>query len=443
MTQHRIHPAPDGGSRDRRERRERRIDRILRWYPSAWREEHGPALAGMLMDQAEHVGRDAPSASETLVAVANGVGLRLDRRLAWSAALTAVVIGAFAGVARLSWIEAAPVALTAGVFLAPALTATALVALLRSRHLIPAARAAVILPLACVALGIAALTSLSWSIGFDLADAGLPVMGLAAMFPTLFAAGWALGALVIAVLADGLLLEAGIGRVIRWLSAALIGVVAAPMIGLSLITQIATVLVAAGIAFLAIDRQGAVAVRSPARTLFDASPSRPLAWTSATLGVVGIAYALTGSAWSPAATDGTIAMAQGIAILLAAAVPLLGAIGLRARRGTQTWGPLACAIVALGAEAHGTVYAPIWHEPSTFVAAAAGGAAVAWWIGARLPAATWVRVITAVVIGAAFAALVGPFILRPLAFVVPVIAVVVALPPLSRSTRTPRSATAR
>lgn len=436
MTQDRIHTAPDGGVRDRRAQR---IDRILRWYPPAWREEHGAALAGMLMDQAEHAGREAPSASEHLAAAVNGLGLRLDRRLAWWTALAAVVIGAFGGAARLFWIEAAgPVTVAGGVLLAPALAATALVALLRSRGLIPPARATAILPVAWAALGMAALTSVSWSLGFDLGDAGLPVTGLAAMVLPLFAGGWALGALAVAVLIDGLLLETGIGRALRWMSAALIGVVVAPVIGLSLISQVMTVLVAAVIAFLAMDRRGAVVARAP--VIVDAIPSRPLAWTGAALGTVGVAYALTGSAWSRGATDGTIAMAQGITILLASAIPLLAAIGLRARRGIATWGPLACLVAALGAEAYGAAFAPTWHEPSAVAAAVAGGAAVAWWIGARLSGAARARVITAVAIGAAYAALLGPFILRALAFTVPVIAVVVALrraPGVIRSTRTP------
>ncbi|WP_345752071.1 hypothetical protein [Microbacterium rhizophilus] len=377
----------------------------------------------MTLDQAE---RAAPA--ETM-----------PRRLAWWIALAAIAIGASTGLAGPFGLG--PAFPAVGILLAPGLAATAILSLLRAHRLLSTRRAVAILILAWAAFGLAALTQVGWSLGFDLADAGRPMTGLAAGWMALFAAAWAVGAVALALLVDGLLVRGLARRPIRWLAAAASGLVVAPVIGLSLVQSLVTVLVAAGTAFFAMDRRGAAPARPLRRA--DASPSRPLAWLSAASGAAGIGYALTGSAWSPAATDGTLALVQGMTILLAAAIPLLAALGLRSRRGLATWGPLTCAIAALGAEAYSYAHAPEWNVPGATAAALAGGAAVGWWFGARVRAATQARVLIAVVLGAGYAAMLGAFVLRPLAFAVPVIAIVVALRPLSRGTRAPLPATAR
>lgn len=35
--------------------------RLLRWYPRHWRERHGQALLGVMLDDAEHHGRARPT----------------------------------------------------------------------------------------------------------------------------------------------------------------------------------------------------------------------------------------------------------------------------------------------------------------------------------------------------------------------------------------------
>lgn len=343
-----------------------------------------------------------------------------DARLAWWTALAGVAVGLLSGVGLL----AGQFVLAYAGYASAALVATAILSLLHARRLLSARRTVLILALSWAAFTLAALTRLSWSLGVDLADLGLPLTGLAAWWVPLLAAGWLLGATAAGVLVGGLM--ATLPRGLRLFACGMIGLVAAPVIGVAVMQAAMPVLIGAATAVFAIDRGRAASARPRERA--DATVARPLAWLSALLGAVGVAYAFTGSLWSPAATDGTLAMAQGMTIALAAAIPLLAAVGVRSRPGAATWGPLTIAVAALGAEAYGYTFAPEWHDPSAVAAATAGGLALGWWIAARMSAPMPARILTAVAIGAAYA-IPGLFLLRGLAFAVPVLAVVVALLP--------------
>ncbi len=49
--------------------REDAFERLLRWYPKAWREAHGAVFLDTLREQSEHEGRNRPSRGETFAAV--------------------------------------------------------------------------------------------------------------------------------------------------------------------------------------------------------------------------------------------------------------------------------------------------------------------------------------------------------------------------------------
>jgi hypothetical protein len=149
------------------------------------------------------------------------------------------------------------------------------------------------------------------------------------------------------------------------------------------------------------------------------------------VGVVGVVYAFTGASWSAGADDGTMAMGQGITILLAAAIPLLTAVALNAsqRHGRPAvWGPIGLIVLEVAAAAVAYLYAPAGEEMVLWmsVSAALGGGAVAWWIVPRLRGSLRLRIAVGVALGGGYAALFGTTAIPLLAFTVPALAIVVA-----------------
>ena len=61
--------------------------RLLRWYPRSWRAYHGEALLGIMLDEAEALGRSRPTVGQRWSAFLHGTGTRLGMRAAlWCAA---------------------------------------------------------------------------------------------------------------------------------------------------------------------------------------------------------------------------------------------------------------------------------------------------------------------------------------------------------------------
>lgn len=418
--------------------------RSLRWYPAWWRRANGAVFVDSLRDHADHEQRAAPSPADRFSAFVNGTGLRLDARMALWASLLTITLGALSWVGLLAGVSGGPgpgwLMGLATMGVAPMLAAVALVAIARERRWVTPPRALLVLPVLLIALLLAALTQVSWAWGFRLADANQPLTGLAGAWGVLFVSAWVVGAAGVGLGVDGLFYRTRWPWFARLSLAVFAGAVAAPALGLSLINPTVSTVSAAVVAVVALRTISGRRVRlSPASD--PANRSRPsnvrglvrwLSVVSAGFGVVGVVYAFTGAGWSAGATDTTIAMGQGITILLAAAIPLLAAIALivPTRHGRPAvWGPLGLVVLSLTALAIAYVYAPGGLEMALWmgVSAALGGAAVAWWCIPRLRGTLALRVTVGAAVGLGYAALFGMTVVPMLAFAVPIAAIVLVI----------------
>lgn len=433
-------------------RSERRFQRLLRWYPRWWRDRNGAILLATLQDLAQQDGRTAPTAGETLSAALHGTAARLDRRFALIAALGAVACAAAAGILT-AWTSAGDVVLVLQSGVVPLLAAAALTAVLRDRGYLADGRALATLATSAIALSLNALAVASWSLGFDAADAGIPPSGLAAAWVPLVIGAALAGAIAIALPVEALLQRTALPGIVRVVVAAVIGLIAAPLLGFSLLSPLVAALIALGVAILALlpsrHAQQQHATQQPATPLSSARPERPdperifryrstarlLACVAAIGGATGLAYALSGSLWSAGAADGTIAMGQGITLLLVSAVPLFAGVGLIAtaelppRDAVRVWAPLALITAGFGCTAVGYLNAPSWDGMSPWFLACAIliGGAICWWIIALIRLPRGAAVALGLIAGALYAAFVGVMLAPMLAFAVPVGAVILAL----------------
>lgn len=424
---------------------EDRYRSLLRWYPKAWRAENEDVVVGTLLDVADSRGGDRPSARERGSVIAHGLGTRMDVRSALGAALAGLLLAAVAGglavwgtepltESGLSWLL--PLLTVAAI---PLLAAFGLIAIVRQRGLVSPPRAIIALGLAFVAFSLAFVAYIAWSLAFDFADAGEPTTGLAAVFVPIFTAAWLAGAAAIAALFGAILARAGMRPGVALLVAAACGVVTAPALGVSLVSPTVPTIAAAGVAIASLallrPRRGAARARQatspvPVRTL---RLARGLAVISLAGSLLGIAYAVTGASWSPGAADGAEAMGHGITISVLSGIPLLAAFVViaSARRGNApaAWGPLALLAASLCAIAAANVHAPSWNAmaPALAVSAALGGAAVAWWLAARLRGPLAARIVTAALLGLGYASFLGTILAPALAFFVPIAAFVSAI----------------
>lgn len=436
---------------------EDRYRRLLRWYPRAWRRANEAVVLGTMLDVAEHEGRSRPTARQHASVMVHGLGVRMDVRSALVAALIGLVVAAAAGALSV-WGTPASSALGVSwmlplltVCVVPSLASFGLIALARDRGLVSPPGAVVTTVVSVVALGWAVLAQHAGTLAFDFAEQDLPATGLAAAFVPVFLIAWLTGAAAIAVVIDALLVRTGIPRGVVVLLAAVCGAIAAPIIGISLISPATSTIVVAGVAVLALACQrtegaaepttGAArgSRRVPAKTLMLA---RLLAWIGTAGGVIGVGYALTGAMWSPGAADGTGAVAQGITISVLAGLPFLGAVvvvtGARRAHSIATWGPLVLFALALCALAVAYASAPSWDAmaPALAASAALTGAAIACWLGLRMRGPAPARVLTAILLGLGYATFLGTMLAPMLAFLLPLGAAVYAV----WGTRTPRPA---
>jgi hypothetical protein len=410
------------------------FERVLIWYPKWWREANADVLLGSMRDHAEHEGRSRPSRGETFSAFVNGVALHLDARVALWSSVVALVLSS--GVWMLGLRDTYAGLATTGI--APVLTLVGVVALLRSRGWATPLRSLVALVVLVGALILAALAQLSWARGFALADAGVALSGLAAMWAPLVVGGWAVGGAGLALILDGALTHTRMPQWGRAVLAVVAGAVTAPVLGAGLISPVMSSSVAAVVAVVALrvaERPLAARARTPESSPSADSSPRPaqwLAWSSVAGGLVGLAYALTGSTWSVGATDSTVAMGHGITLSLAASIPLFAATGLCVpkRRGRiVVWGPLCVAVLAVAAVAVAYVFAPEWERMESWMtlSASLGGVALGWWVTPRLRGPLAARAAVGLAVGVAYMALVGITVIPSLALAVSVMGFIVAI----------------
>ncbi|MFG6475812.1 hypothetical protein ACFXP7_05435 [Microbacterium sp. P06] len=424
---------------------EDRYRRLLRWYPYGWRRANEDVVLGTMLDVAESEGRIGPSARERGSAVVHGLGVRLGVRTAFVASLIGLTLAAVGGglsvwgapalsALGLSWVVSS---LTSGAV--PCLAAIALIAVAQARAVISPPRAVAVASLSVVALVSSFLAFQAWGLAFDAADEGVPANGLGSAFAPIVLAGWVTGGAAIAVLVDGVLTRAKARRGPALLIATVCGGIGAPLVGMSLITPAGSTIAAAGVAVMALTvlsprkvvaRMPRATVSAPARTL---RAARSLAWISLAGSAAGVFYALTGSAWSAGASDGTVAMGQGITLSVLSGLPLLGAFvivaGSRRPRSVATWGPGALLAASLGATAVAYLHAPSWNEMASGLAVSAAfvGAAIAVWLAPRLPGPAAPKYLTSALLGLGYATFIGMMLAPLFAFVIPLGAVAFAI----------------
>lgn len=431
---------------------ERRFRRLLRWYPRAWRRRHGEVVLSTLLDAAEADGRTAPTAAETRRAAAHGTAARLDRPFALGTALAAVAAAVVVGILWTA-VPTGDLALILLTGVIPGLATASIVTTSRLRGWAEDGEALAILATASAAWALNVLAALAWSWGFDAADEGRPVVGLAAAWLPVVAGAGVVGAVALGLACSALLRRATRwGVVVRAVIGGACGFGLAPVLGVSTLSP-ATAGVMAGIAVLFVLLPSPSASRRAARAV-SAQSARPVAsgvpvvpstrrraasrgpaWLATAGGVVGVAYALTGATWSPGADDGTAAMAQGITLLLLSALPLLAAVGLYGAEsptrtaGLHRWGPLALVALAVSSVALAYIGAPDSEvmQPGMYAGAVLIGSALAWAIATRVRLPRPAALTLGVAVGTLFASFVGAMVLPVLAFGVPVVGLVLAL----------------
>lgn len=421
--------------------------RLLRWYPKSWRDSNGEVFVATLMEAAEHDGRAAPAPADVWGAALHGTGARLTARLALVLSIVALVLSVAAGVMYVWTLGGGTAAvllslLTIGII--PLLTAISAVAVVRDRGLVGDGRAIVMVVLSVPALVLAGLAAWSWSLGFDAADTGTPAPPLAKAWLPLIGAGLIIGVASLGLFIDSVLSRTQLPRFARIALSLIAACMLTPIVGFALLTPYVAAVGALATAVLA-------AMPHRAAVRMSSSPPRPhgeprtspraarataraLALIAALGGALGVAYALTGSHWSPGASDGTVAMAQGITLLLVAAIPLIAAFGVWTdSRGAQparhVWGPLvllACALVLI---AVAYTHAPEWDSmaPWFFAGSVLAGGAISWWIIPRTRLPRVAAVIIGIFSGLLYAAFLGMMLTPLLAFTVPLLGVLMLI----------------
>ncbi|KQR25348.1 hypothetical protein [Microbacterium sp. Leaf151] len=429
---------------------ERAFTRLVRCYPRGWRRRHGEVMLATLLDAAEADGRTSPTAAEAANAVLHGAAARMERTFAIVTGIAATVLALV--MSALTAVGASgPFLPLLGAGVIPLLAGLSLLATARTRGLLGDGRVLLLTPLLTLTCGLNAGASLSWSVGFDAADDGRPIEGFAAAWLPLVGAAVAAGGASLAVVVDEALrgatrLHAGV----RGATAGAVGLAVAPVLGVSTLSPVvaaAASCAAVALAFLPLRRRTSGPPRLPSPAASTPSAATPplgnrhavavrrLAWLAVGGSSLGAAYALTGAGWSAGATDGTVAMRQGIALLLLSALPLLAAVGVRiAGRPSRIsardrWAPLI--LVSLGLCAAGLAYigAPDFRimQPGSQVGAVLTGAGVAWAVIARAPLPRAAAVTIGLATGALYSSFLGMVMAPTFAFIVPFAALLVAL----------------
>jgi hypothetical protein len=322
-------------------------------------------------------------------------------------------------------------------------------ALLRKARVLTAPAAVGVSITAALAWSLAMLTALSWSSGFDEADAGVPRTLFGELFVPLFLASLLAGTAAIAPIWASLMIRIR-RHGARWSLATAAGALSAVALGQSAVTPTLGLAVSIGLLVIAqAMRRGPRAPRlsPPFQALLLSRRTRRkivgLATLSGVLGILSVSFALTGSLWT-SALDGTQAMNLGLSAGSLAAIPLAVASGIAVtrRRGAWLWAPTAALIAALVAASAGQ-FAGAGHplqRPLILTSAAGLGIAVALVFSRVLPGGRAVRSIATggiIVVMAAGAGLVAATLLP---FVAPLAAIAVVVWAIRSSTSaTPNS----
>ncbi|GAA1696574.1 hypothetical protein GCM10009792_15720 [Microcella alkalica] len=332
-----------------------------------------------------------------------------------------------------------------GTGVAPLLAAASAAVTLHGLRVLARLRATVIIALATVSFPLVALTAQSWSLGFDLADAGAPMTGLAAATAPLLLVAAASGAALLGVLVHALARHAGI------LSSSAVGIapvaalVGVPLVGWGFLVPSSSAAIAVGALLLAALTSPLTSPRTPPVARIRRSGRRGarlsgssrdrlavgIARLAAGAGVLGIAFALAGPLWRPVPIDGTEAMIVGISILLAAGAPLTASLALLVEARlpvarSVVRGPAIALILALALMGYWYTSGPDgdanWWAVSVasiFVGVAVGG------MSALLPVGRPVALVVGLGVALTLAAAQVAALLPTLAFAVPVLAIVV------------------
>ena len=187
--------------------------RLLRWYPRSWRAHHCEALLGIMLDEAEAVGRSRPTVGQRWSAFLHGTGTRLGVRAApWCAAtgillslaslalfLIAVIVEHHGDDTIFSWAYPTLTTLPGGVVVAGYL------GLARERGLLPAPHTLIAAVMATLTSVVATASNIAWVIAFEAADTSAAVPLLGRLSKPLMATHGVTGALTVAVIIDGAL----------------------------------------------------------------------------------------------------------------------------------------------------------------------------------------------------------------------------------------------
>lgn len=439
--------------------------RLLRWYPRAWKREHGAVLLGLLDEQAADRGRGL-SAGEAWSMRVHGAAERFTPHAGAVLAVGGLVAGLLA-VASLFAVDRAPegavvvgAAVTGAV--ASALTSLSALTLVRDAGWTTAAGTVVSAAVSLGAWTVSVLAGLAWGVGFDQADAGLPQTPFAAAWPLLLAVAVALGAVALAPAVAGGLRQvrttAG-----RWALAVACGVPAAVLIGVTSAAPGASLLVAVVLLALclagrepetAAAREGreALAVDPPAapRSGDVRRPPRgvlPLAVSGLLLTTPCALYAvLAGGDTSWAALPAPLAalppMNTGLALGALASLPLVPAAALLVARRVPKGVHLTAVLVAVAVLGQAVSAAMGPEGDGGFLVVVAAGAlagvAVVSLLAPRLPGPASTRWLLVAVVGVAAGWVVGVPALMVGPLVAPLVALGLAVHVLRPSTRRPR-----
>ncbi|MEJ5946977.1 hypothetical protein WDZ17_16910 [Pseudokineococcus basanitobsidens] len=441
--------------------------RLLRWYPRAWRREHGAVLLGLLAEQAADRGRGL-SAGEAWSMRLHGIAEWFTPRAGAVLAVGGLLAGLLA-VASPFAVDRAPedvVVVAAAVTgaLASALTSLSVLTLVRDAGWTTAVGTVVSATALLGAWTVSVPAGLAWSVGFDQADAGLPRTPFASAWPVLLAVAVALGAVALAPAIAG-----GLRRIPttagRWALAVACGVPAAVLIAVTTVAPGGSLLVAVVLLVLCIARQqpGTSATREDhqvATARVDPPPSPrtgdahrpppavlPLAVVGFLLTTPCALYAVLGggdTSWTgfPAALEALPPMNTGLALGALASLPLVPAAALlvsrRVRRGVGLAATLVC--VAVQGQAVSAGMGPDGDGGFLVVVAAGAlaGVAVVSLLAPRLPGPASTRRLLVAVIGVATGWVVGVPVLMVGPLIAPFIALGLAVHVLRPLTRRPR-----
>jgi hypothetical protein len=373
--------------------RDDRYVRLLSWYPKAWRDAHGTVFVDTLREQSEHEGRTRPSRSESFAAMVNGLGARMDARLAGTLALSGIALMAvIQSAAQVFGVggEFEPVrdgALMALIGAVPMLVLAGVVSLARTYGLVAAGRAVAVLVLGWAALALATEAVYAGALGFLPIDNTPALAALAAASVPLAGAAIGLGVVGSWLFMESVLSRTRLRLPLRMGLSVLAAGVLAFLGGLPVLGQ-SDWLVVVTVGVVALSLRSLGAYQSPRPLTTPTSAHRGvllLAGVSAGTGSFGILYAMTGSVWSPAAVDESMARRQGILIVLTGSMILVAALGVlasrRGHRSLHVWGPLTVLSLVIASVMLAVLRGYAYPDPAQM---AVLGIAVAWWVIPRL-----------------------------------------------------------